>query len=115
MARAIDADANGLKALATAIVAKPGHLVVLVSSSTPALAVVARSADVSLPAQRLLASLIPSSVGAAVESRSSRKAAGSPDHRGGPRSRARGTLSSAIHFSCGGDEERHDDRLRSRR
>jgi alanyl-tRNA synthetase len=57
VARAIDADASGLKALATAIVTKPGHLVVLVSSSTPALAVVARSADVSLPAQRLLASL----------------------------------------------------------
>jgi alanyl-tRNA synthetase len=57
VARAIDADASGLKALATAIVTRPGHLVVLVSSSTPALAVVARSADVSLPAQRLLASL----------------------------------------------------------
>ena len=57
VARAIDADASVLKALATAIVTKPGHLVVLVSSSTPALAVVARSADVSLPAQRLPASL----------------------------------------------------------
>jgi alanyl-tRNA synthetase len=57
VARAVDADAGGLKALATAVTARPGHVVVLVSSSTPALAVVARSADVSLPAQRLLASL----------------------------------------------------------
>jgi alanyl-tRNA synthetase len=53
----VDADANGLKALATAITAQPGFLVVLVSVSTPVLAVVARSADISLPAQRLLASL----------------------------------------------------------
>jgi alanyl-tRNA synthetase len=58
VARAIDADANGLKALATAITARPGHLVVFVSSSTPALAVVARSADVSVPAQQVLAALI---------------------------------------------------------
>ena len=57
VAQVIDGDANGLKALATAIAARPGHLVVLVSSSTPVLAVVARSADISLPAQRLLASL----------------------------------------------------------
>ena len=57
VARVLDADANGLKALATAIVARPGYLVVLVSSSTPVLAVVARSADVDLPAQKLLASL----------------------------------------------------------
>jgi alanyl-tRNA synthetase len=58
VARAVDADANGLKALATAIVAKPGFLVVLVSSSTPALAVIARSADVNVSAQKLLASLM---------------------------------------------------------
>jgi alanyl-tRNA synthetase len=57
VAQVIDGDANGLKALATAIAARPGHLVVLVSASTPVLAVVARSADISLPAQRLLASL----------------------------------------------------------
>jgi alanyl-tRNA synthetase len=55
--RAVDADASTLKALATAVTARPGHVVVLVSCSTPALAVVARSTDVSLPAQRLLASL----------------------------------------------------------
>jgi alanyl-tRNA synthetase len=57
VARVIDGDANGLKSLATAIVARPGYLVILVSSSTPVLAAVARSADVSIPAQRLLASL----------------------------------------------------------
>jgi len=57
VAQAIDGDANGLKALATAIVSRPGYLVVLVSSSTPVLAVVARSADVGVSAQRLLASL----------------------------------------------------------
>ena len=58
VARTVDADANGLKALATAIAARPGFVVVLVSSSTPALAVVARSPDVSLSAQQLLASLM---------------------------------------------------------
>jgi alanyl-tRNA synthetase len=58
VARAIDADANGLKVLAAAIAAKPGYLVVLVSSSTPALAVVARSANVGISAQQLLAALI---------------------------------------------------------
>ncbi len=58
VARAIDADANGLKALATAIAAKPGYVVVLVSSTTPALAVVARSADATISAQHLLAALM---------------------------------------------------------
>jgi alanyl-tRNA synthetase len=58
VARALDADANGLKALATAIVAKPGFLVALVSTSSPALAVIARSADVNVSAQKLLASLV---------------------------------------------------------
>ena len=58
VAHAVDADANGLKTLATAIVARPGYLVVLVSAATPALAVVARSADVGVPAQQLLTSLI---------------------------------------------------------
>ena len=46
--RAIDADANGLKALASAIVGQAGYVVVLVSTSTPALVVVARSADVDV-------------------------------------------------------------------
>ena len=58
VAHAVDADANGLKTLAAAIAARPGYLVVLVSAATPALVVVARSADVSVPAQQLLTSLI---------------------------------------------------------
>jgi alanyl-tRNA synthetase len=56
--RAIDADANGLKALASAIVSQPGYLVVLVSTTSPALVVVARSADVSASAQEILKGLI---------------------------------------------------------
>ena len=56
--RAVDADANGLKTLATTIAANPGYLVVLVSVSTPALAVVARSANVSVSAQQVLATLV---------------------------------------------------------
>ena len=43
--QAIDADANGLKSLASAVAAKPGHIVVLVSTSRPVLVVAARSAD----------------------------------------------------------------------
>jgi alanyl-tRNA synthetase len=58
VARVIDGDATALKALATSIVASPGYVVVLVSAVAPALAVVARSSDVSVPAERLLASLI---------------------------------------------------------
>jgi alanyl-tRNA synthetase len=58
VAHAVDADANGLKTLAAAIVARPGYLVVLVSAATPALVVVARSADVGVPVQQLLTSLI---------------------------------------------------------
>jgi alanyl-tRNA synthetase len=58
VARAIDADANGLAALAAAIVVKPGYLVVLVSPSAPALAVIARSRDVAVSSQELLASLM---------------------------------------------------------
>ena len=55
--RAIDADANTLKSLAAAITASPGFVAVLVSMSTPSLAVVARSADVALPANQVLAAL----------------------------------------------------------
>jgi alanyl-tRNA synthetase len=55
--RALDADANGLKTLASAIVAKPGYMVILVSMSRPALVVVARSSDVSVAAQQVVASL----------------------------------------------------------
>ena len=56
--RAIDADANTLKALASAVTAKPGLVAVLISTSKPALAVVARSADVSVSAQQVLAGLV---------------------------------------------------------
>ena len=58
VARVIDADANGLKSLASAIAAKPGLVVVLTSLSTPSLVVVARSNDVKVSAQELLTRLI---------------------------------------------------------
>jgi len=58
VARAVDADALGLKALASAIVSKPGYIVVLVSlSGPPVVAAVARSADVHLSSQKLLSAL----------------------------------------------------------
>ena len=56
--RSIDADANGLKSLAMAIVENPGHIVVLTSATKPTLVVVARSADVDISASQILASLI---------------------------------------------------------
>jgi len=55
---AVDADANGLKALASAITAQPGYTAVLVSSSRPALIVAARSQDGLLAADQLVAALI---------------------------------------------------------
>ena len=58
VARVLDADANGLKALASAITSRPGYVVVLVSASTPALVVVARSQDVSVAANEVIAALI---------------------------------------------------------
>ena len=58
MLRAIDADAQGLKALALAIVARPGHAVVLISNTRPALSVVARSEGVAVHSNEVLASLI---------------------------------------------------------
>ena len=57
VARAVDADAHGLKALASAIVVRPGHVVVLVSASEPALVAIARSADVAVSAQQVLSAL----------------------------------------------------------
>jgi alanyl-tRNA synthetase len=57
VARTLDSDANGLKSLAAAISAKPGFLVILVSTSMPALIVIARSSDVDVSAQHLLAQL----------------------------------------------------------
>jgi alanyl-tRNA synthetase len=43
--RVVDGDANALKSLASAIVARPGFMVVLVSSARPSLVVAARSQD----------------------------------------------------------------------
>ena len=53
-----DADANLLKVMAQAIAAKPGHLAVLLSSAPPLSLVVARSADVSVDASKVLKNLI---------------------------------------------------------
>ena len=55
--RAVDADANGLKALANAVIASPGFFVVLTSTSRPALVVAARSAGVAASAQQVIATL----------------------------------------------------------
>ena len=56
----VDADANGLKSLASAIVTRPGYVVVLASSSQPALVVVARSKDLTMAAQQVIAGLTAS-------------------------------------------------------
>jgi alanyl-tRNA synthetase len=55
---AVEADAGGLKSLASAITARPGHVAVLVSTSKPALVVVARSRDVAVAANEIVAALI---------------------------------------------------------
>jgi alanyl-tRNA synthetase len=55
--RSIDADANGLKSLAAAIAARPGHIALLVSSSTPALVAVARANDLAVRANDVIAAL----------------------------------------------------------
>jgi alanyl-tRNA synthetase len=55
--RSVDADANGLKALATAIVAAPGFVVVLAGATRPALVVVARSPDCPVAANQVIGGL----------------------------------------------------------
>ncbi|HEY2907539.1 MAG TPA: DHHA1 domain-containing protein [Vicinamibacterales bacterium] len=55
--KAIDADAPGLKALASAVCANAGFAVVLISTARPALVVVCRSADVSANAKEILTAL----------------------------------------------------------
>ena len=55
--RAVDGDANGLKALASAVTAVPGYAVILVSTARPALVVAARSSDVAVSAQQIIATL----------------------------------------------------------
>jgi len=57
VAKVVDADAVALKSLAAAIAAQPGHVAILVSASTPVLIVVARSEDVRLQANAVLAAL----------------------------------------------------------
>jgi alanyl-tRNA synthetase len=55
--QAVDADAVKLKALASAVAERPGYLAVLVSRSTPVLAVAARAADVTTSCQDLVGAL----------------------------------------------------------
>jgi len=55
---AVANDANGLKSLASSIVSRPGYVVVLVSASRPAVVVAARSQDVSIAANQVVAGLI---------------------------------------------------------
>jgi alanyl-tRNA synthetase len=56
--QAVAADANGLKSLASAITAAPGFAAILVSTTAPALVVVARSADVNIESNLVIAALI---------------------------------------------------------
>ncbi|MEQ1729391.1 MAG: alanyl-tRNA editing protein [Vicinamibacterales bacterium] len=55
--QAVEADAAKLKALASAIAERPGYVAVLVSRSTPVLAVAARAADAKTSCQEIIASL----------------------------------------------------------
>jgi len=55
--RALDAGANQLKVLASAVASRPGYIVVLVSTTRPALVVVARSQDVAVLSNELVAAL----------------------------------------------------------
>jgi len=57
VARAVDADAGGLKSLASAITSRPGHIAVLVSTARPVLVVVARSEDVAVSAHQIIKTL----------------------------------------------------------
>ncbi len=55
--QALAGDAAWLKALALGIAARPGHMAILLSDSTPALVVAARAADVDRSCQQLVAAL----------------------------------------------------------
>jgi alanyl-tRNA synthetase len=55
--RVVEGDANGLRSLASAVVSRPGFIVVLVSASRPALVVAARSQDASMPAHDVVKAL----------------------------------------------------------
>ncbi|HMF99106.1 MAG TPA: DHHA1 domain-containing protein [Vicinamibacterales bacterium] len=56
--RVVDADATALKAMATAIASRPGFVVALFSSSSPTLAVIARSDGLTVSAQAVLSALV---------------------------------------------------------
>jgi alanyl-tRNA synthetase len=56
--RVVDGDGARLKALASAIAAQPDRLAVLISKSSPVLAVAARSADVATPCHAVIAALV---------------------------------------------------------
>jgi alanyl-tRNA synthetase len=58
VARALDADASGLKALASAVTAHPRIAAVLVSTGMPALVVIARSPDLDVRSNDVLAALM---------------------------------------------------------
>jgi alanyl-tRNA synthetase len=51
-------DASGLKAMAMAIAARPGHVAALFTTGSPALAVVSRAADVPVDASTVLKALL---------------------------------------------------------
>ena len=53
-------DANGLKTIAAAIAARPGHLAVLLSATAPAAIVVARAADVGRDSAAILRQMVAS-------------------------------------------------------
>jgi alanyl-tRNA synthetase len=55
---ALDGDAQALKTMALAVAGRPGHLAVLISTSRPALAVIARAPDVGVASNEVLASLL---------------------------------------------------------
>ncbi|MFN7980250.1 MAG: DHHA1 domain-containing protein [Vicinamibacterales bacterium] len=58
VARVVDGDASRLKALASAIASQPGHAALLVSRTSPALAVVARAADLTLRSDQVVSALV---------------------------------------------------------
>ena len=72
---AVDADANGLKALATAVTSAPGFVVVLVSVAAPVPVVVSRAADAALPRSRPSPGSSPRLADAAAADQSSRRRA----------------------------------------
>ncbi len=59
VAEALDGwDAGGLKALATAVAERPGHVAALFTAASPALAVIARAADARVDAAAVLKALL---------------------------------------------------------